>query len=207
MFDCVASQPIFNTKMEIFGYELLYRSSINSVCFDALDMNMATKDVIVTAFSDIGIEDITGGRKAFVNFTADLVLEEIPHMLSSDILVVELLEEMKPTPEVLSKCRKLKQKGYLIALDDFIYSEEYEALLEFADIVKIDFLSSSEEEIKEAVRQINGTRQKVLLAEKIETNESLAFAKSLGFTLFQGLLLLQARPFPPQRPSPWTHLS
>lgn len=186
MFDCVASQPIFNTKLEVFGYELLYRASTNSTCFDAPDKNTATKNVLVTAFSDIGIEDITNGRKAFVNFTADLVLEEIPHMLSSCILVVELLEDIKPTEAILEKCGNLKKKGYLIALDDFVYQAEYEPLLDLADIVKIDFLSCSEQEIADAVKKINSNRRKILLAEKIETNESLEFAKALGFTLFQG---------------------
>lgn len=134
---------------------MLYRASTNSTCFDAPDKNTATKNVLVTAFSDIGIEDITNGKKAFVNFTADLVLEEIPHMLSSCILVVELLEDIKPTEAILEKCGNLKKKGYLIALDDFVYQTEYEPLLDLADIVKIDFLSCSEQEIADAVKKIN----------------------------------------------------
>lgn len=193
VFDCVASQPIFNSKLDVFGYELLYRAGKDSTCFDAPDMNMATKDVIVTAFCDIGIEDITGGRKAFVNFTADLLLEEVPNMLSSDVLVVELLENMDPTSEVLSKCRSLKKKGYLIALDDFVYREEYEPLLSLADIVKIDFLNCRPEEIMKTVKQVCVDGRKILLAEKIETNESLEFARSLGFTLFQGFFFCRPK--------------
>src|SRR5690348_8748030 len=116
-------------KKEIFGYELLYRAGKDSTEYDGLDGSSATKDVLVTAFSDIGIEAITGGRKAFVNFTADLVLDEVPHMLSNDILIVELLEDVRPTEPVLAACRKLKRRGYLIALDDFTYSEEAEPLI------------------------------------------------------------------------------
>ena len=186
VFNCVASQPIFNTKLEIYGYELLYRSAANSTCFDATDMNMATQNVIVTAFSDIGIDEITGGKKAFVNFTTDLVLEETPYILSSNILVVELLEDVKPTDSVIRACKNLKKRGYLLALDDFIYSEEHEPLLDLADIVKIDFFNCSKHEIVDVVKRINKNRQKILLAEKIETYESLDFARSLGFTLFQG---------------------
>jgi EAL and modified HD-GYP domain-containing signal transduction protein len=141
---------------------------------------------MITAFSDIGIEEITSGKKAFVNFTTDLVLEEIPHMLSSNILVVELLEDVEPSGPVIVKCSNLKRKGYLIALDDFVYREDYEPLLDLADIVKIDFLNCSEQEITDTVRKINGNHRKIMLAEKIETNETLEFAKSLGFTLFQG---------------------
>jgi EAL and modified HD-GYP domain-containing signal transduction protein len=186
VFECVASQPIFNIKKEIFGYELLYRAGKESVAYDGLDGSSATKDVLVTAFSDIGIEQITGGRKAFVNFTADLVLDEVPHMLSNDILIVELLEDVLPTEPVLAACRKLKRRGYLIALDDFTYSEETEPLIGLADIIKIDFMKCDVEDIKRSVYKINTGRRKILLAEKIETYADLDFARSLGFNLFQG---------------------
>jgi len=193
VFDCVASQPIFNTKTEIFGYELLYRAGQDSTEYDGKDPNSATKDVMVTAFSDIGIEEITGGRKAFVNFTSDLILHEVPLMLSNNILVVELLEDIRPTEAVLAACRKLKKRGYLIALDDFVYSEEYEPLIQLADIVKIDFLNCSEKEIRRDVKKINSGHRKILLAEKVESYEDLAVAKSLGFTLFQGFFFCKPK--------------
>lgn len=193
MFDCVASQPIFNTKTEIFGYELLYRAEKSSTEYDGSDANLATKDVIVTAFSDIGIEELTGGKKAFVNFTSELVLHEVPLMLSNHILVVELLEDIVPTKELLDQCSKLKERGYLIALDDFVYREEYEPLLRLADIVKIDFLSNDRTEIRMMARKINRGQRKILLAEKVETYEELEFAKSVGFTLFQGFFFCRPK--------------
>ncbi|UOO37320.1 HDOD domain-containing protein [Oscillospiraceae bacterium CM] len=165
---------------------MLYRAGQDSVEYDAEDGSSATKDVLVTAFSDIGIEAITGGRKAFVNFTADLILEEVPHMLSNDILIVELLEDVRPTEAVLAACRKLKRRGYLLALDDFIYTEEAEPLVDLADIIKIDFMKCNVDSIAKSVYRITRNRRKILLAEKIETYEDLELARSLGFNLFQG---------------------
>ncbi|MPM03700.1 Cyclic di-GMP phosphodiesterase CdgJ [bioreactor metagenome] len=193
MFDCVASQPIFNTKTEIFGYELLYRAGMDSTEYDGKNASLATQDVLVTAFSDIGIEEITRGKKAFVNFTPELLLHEVPHMLSNHILIVELLEDIRPTKEVLNACRKLNEKGYLIALDDFVYSEEYDPLIDLADIIKIDFLNNDKGEIKRQVKKINSRHRKVLLAEKVETYEDLEFAKSEGFTLFQGFFFCKPK--------------
>lgn len=193
MFDCVASQPVFNTKAEIFGYELLYRAGKESTEYDAKDPNRATKNVLVTAFSDIGIEEITGGRKAFVNFTSDLILSEVPFMLSNNILIVEILEDIPPTENILKVCRKLKKRGYLIALDDFVYDEVYEPFVELADIIKIDFLNNTEIEIRKSVKKINYGRRKILLAEKVETYEDFEFAKSLGFTLFQGFFFCKPK--------------
>ncbi|MEL4106732.1 HDOD domain-containing protein [Oscillospiraceae bacterium WX1] len=165
---------------------MLYRAGQDSVEYDATDGSSATKDVLVTAFSDIGIEAITGGRKAFVNFTADLILEEVPHMLSNDILIVELLEDVRPTEAVLAACRKLKRRGYLLALDDFIYTEDAEPLVDLADIIKIDFMKCDVDSIAKSVYRITRNRRKILLAEKIETYEDLELARSLGFNLFQG---------------------
>ena len=186
MFDCIACQPIFNTKRDIYGYELLYRADMTSEKYDAVDGSSATRDVLVTAFSDIGIDKITGGKKAFVNFTSELILEELPHILPSRILVVELLEDVQPTEEVLSACKRLKERGYIIALDDFIYTEGYDPLIQLADIIKVDFLNSGEGYIRHLAKKIRNTPGKVLLAEKIETYEDFELARSLGFTLFQG---------------------
>ena len=186
MHGCVASQPILNLKKEIFGYELLYRSNKDSVGYDGVDGSLSTKGLILTAFSEIGIENITRGRKAFVNFTTDLILEEVPEMLSNDILVVEILESVELSESVLIACRELKKKGYLIALDDFVYSDEKDPLIALADIIKIDFRQYNEEEIKGLVEKLKKYRRKVFLAEKVETIEDFDLAVSLGFTLFQG---------------------
>lgn len=187
MHGCLASQPIFDLKKNIFGYELLYRADRNSTEYDAVDGNAATREVILTAFSEIGIERVTGGRKAFINFTTELILDEVPDMLSNDILVIELLEDIKPTEQILAVCKKLRRKGYLIALDDYRYSGETERLLEVADIVKIDFLQYDEKEIREITRKIKKkNRRKIFLAEKVETYSDYEMAISLGFSLFQG---------------------
>ena len=123
-----------------------------------------------------------------MNFTSELILEELPHILPSRILVVELLEDVQPTEEVLSACKRLKERGYIIALDDFIYTEGYDPLIQRADIIKVDFLNSGEGYIRHLAKKIRNTPGKVLLGKKITRTE---LARSLGFTLF-GLLLLQA---------------
>lgn len=83
---CIACQPILNTKKNIFGYELLYRSSVNSNCYDAKDGNTATRELLATAFGDIGIQKITGGKRSFVNFPANLLEENIPFLYSRTFL-------------------------------------------------------------------------------------------------------------------------
>lgn len=186
MFKCIACQPIFNRNLNVYGYELLYRKNEDSVSYDAADGNRATRDVIATAFTDIGIEEITGGRKAFINFTSDLILDEVPNMLSNKVLVVELLEEVRSSEPIINACRKLKQKGYILALDDFVYSEENKGLIELVDIIKIDFQSMGETGVRDTLNKLRRHPRKIILAEKIETQKEFELALSLGFSLFQG---------------------
>jgi c-di-GMP-related signal transduction protein len=186
LIGCVARQPIFDLKKNIYGYELLYRERVDSANYDGIDGNVSTKQLLVVAFSSIGIDKITGGHKAFVNFTQDLILDDVPFMLSNDVLVIEILEDVQPTPKVLNACRRLKNNGYLIALDDFVYRPGMEELIDLADIIKIDVLNNSKTAVEGYVRRINRKRRKILLAEKVETLSDFEWAKALGFSLFQG---------------------
>ena len=185
MSNCVARQPIFNEKLKIFGYELLYRNTHKSVAYDAVDGNIASSETIMRSFHEIGVERVTNGRRAFINFTEKLLLDDVATLLPKKILVVELLEDILPTPEVLEACTRLRSKGYLIALDDFRIDPAYMPLLTVADIVKVDFMTTAPDIIGALAQKLANTSIR-LLAEKIETYENFEFAKRMGFSLFQG---------------------
>ena len=191
---CIACQPILNTKKNIFGYELLSRSSPTSKNFDGNDGDKATRELLSTAFGDVGIKKITGGKRSFVNFPESLLRDDLPLLFSKDILVIEILESVEPNPENVEVCRKLRKQGYMLALDDFVYSREEDEMLKIANIVKIDFLQYPDRtglsEVIDNVRRVNPNI--VLLAEKVETEDNFNMARELGFTLFQGYFF--ARP-------------
>lgn len=184
---CIACQPILNTKKGVFSYELLYRSSLNSTKYDATDGVAATRELLATAFGDIGIKKITGGKRSFVNFPGKLLEEDIPLLYSKDILVVEVLETVEPTDCNIEALRRLKKHGYMIALDDFTYPKGYDEIVQMADIIKVDFLQYPDrEELQRLLNKLRRVGDKVLLAEKVETEENFEFARQLGFSLFQG---------------------
>ncbi len=180
----LARQPIFTKSQKLYGYELLYRSSqMNS--FHCSDGDKASSDVMISSFHLIGIENITGGKKAFINFTDQLIKEEIATLFPSKDLVVEILETVQPCGDIVASCSSLKSKGYMLALDDFVFSEEYMPLIAMADIIKVDFLSTPPH-IREMLVKTLKNRNIKFLAEKIETIEDFEMAKKLGYTLFQG---------------------
>ena len=180
----LARQPIFDHEQNVYAYEILYRSGIENV-YDGTDGDEASKSVLYNSFQTFGIDNLTNGKPVFVNFTEELINYEIATLFPTDLLVVEILEDVIPKEEIIENSKFLKEKGYKIALDDFVYTEEYEELIELANIIKVDFLLSDKEEIKKISKEL-ACRNVILLAEKVETREEFEFAKDLGFTLFQG---------------------
>ena len=181
----IARQPILNKYKKIFAYELLFRSGASDKTFMDTDADQATSRVVMESFFSRGVDSITGGKPAFINFTSRLLLENTATLFPKDRLIIEILETVEPTPEIISACRSLHRKGYKLALDDFVYSPELEPLIKMSKIIKFDFLSNTPEEIAYMIRNME-LKGKWLLAEKIETNDMFNIALDMGFTLFQG---------------------
>lgn len=180
----VARQPIFDIHNNVVAYELLFRNGDKNY-FEGTDGDSATLNVISNAFYSFGIKGVTGGKKAFINFTEKLLKEEVATILSPEDVTIEILENIEPTKEVIESCRKLKQKGYIIALDDFVFNEKYRELIFCADIIKVDFSITKGNERNKVFSDVNLKKIK-FLAEKVETIEEFNEAKRLGYSLFQG---------------------
>ncbi|MHB1380314.1 MAG: EAL and HDOD domain-containing protein [Desulfurivibrionaceae bacterium] len=181
----VARQPIFKRNKEVFAYELLFRSGLTNY-FDPLqDGEEATSKVITNSFLLIGIPAITEGKKAFINFSEDMLLKGYPSLFPKEIAVVEVLETVGATPEVVQACEALVGEGYVLALDDFLYEDRFLPLIKLAKIIKFDIRQMSLAELEHQAKIVSRYNVK-LLAEKIETNEEFEATKKLGFELFQG---------------------
>ncbi|MBM7556843.1 EAL and HDOD domain-containing protein [Halanaerobacter jeridensis] len=180
----VARQPIFNRNKEVYGYELLYRD-LNSDTSKNFDGDDATSEVLANTFSNIGVRNITQGKKAFINFTSNLLEKEVHSLFDNNILVIEILEDVKITEKIIKTCLNLKNENYIIALDDFVFDSSYKPLLKIADIIKVDFLITSKDERENLVEIANDYNIR-LLAEKVETKEEFQEAKKMGYSYFQG---------------------
>lgn len=180
----IGRQPIFDPQLKIAGYELLFRAS-GTVAYDGTDGDAATSTVIHHALMEIGLDDIIGDNPAFINFTKDLLINGAAQLLPADRVVLEILETVEIDDELIVGVKKLVDAGYQIALDDFVYAEEWLPLIELAHIIKFDVMEMSFEEIKEHVKRFSGMNIK-FLAEKVETQEEFNLFKQEGFDYFQG---------------------
>lgn len=180
----VARQPIFDRDKKIYAYELLFRTGMVNG-FPDIDGETATTSLLSSSFFTVGIDRVAAGKIAFINFTEDLIAKGTPQLFSSGKMMVEILENVEPTPEVINACQALKDQGYELALDDFIYAKKFEELLYLCDIIKIDFRLTSQEKIEEMTHSLKKYDCK-LLAEKVETYEEFQKAMKFGFDYFQG---------------------
>jgi EAL and modified HD-GYP domain-containing signal transduction protein len=186
----VGRQPIFDRRLCLHAYELLYRGA--GVDFaDFREGDQATSRVLLNAFTEFGLERLVGDHLAFVNLTRSFVVGERPLPVPPNRVVLEVLEDIHPDAEVLAGLRDLKRRGFRIALDDFVLREEFEPLLPLADVIKVDVREAAPADVRRIHDELRPTGAR-MLAEKVETRAQLDVCLDAGFDLFQGHFL--ARP-------------
>jgi EAL and modified HD-GYP domain-containing signal transduction protein len=180
----IGRQQILDRKLNIFAYELLFRGQDFDLA-DKDDATQATNQIVTDAILEIGINNIVDDHKAFINFTTQNILEKTPLHLPKDRIVIEVLENVKIDLRVINNLREMSRQGYLIALDDFVFTDEWKPLVEFANIIKLDVLEMGERRVREAIAQLKPYNLKIL-AEKVESHREYDYLCELGCEYFQG---------------------
>lgn len=184
----VARQPIYDRDGVVVADELLFRARATSSGADRSDSH-ATARVLVAAFTEFGLRDLSAGRVCFVNLTRDFLTGRLPLPFDGSQAVLEVLETTDVDADVIAGVTALVEQGYTIALDDFVLGGGHEPLLPLATYVKIDMLNASEPEVRAAVAECRRHGHLQLVAERLETPDTLRLAFTLGFELFQGDIL------------------
>jgi c-di-GMP-related signal transduction protein len=201
----IARQPIFDDKLKLFGYELLFRATGENVFRPYKE---ASGSLIVDSTMLFGLQSLTGYAKAFINLDLLALQRGTARLLPPDQVVLEILESITPTQEVVQLCAELCNEGYALALDDYVGHPKWEPLLPLVKFLKIDFQACdppARAAIANRYRAQLGAEATAnsmrLLAEKIESNDDLLEARALGYTYFQGFFFckpstLSAREIP-----------
>ncbi len=180
----LARQPIFDRQQKVVAYELLYRTSKDNYNPEK-DGKLATSEVISSSFLNIGLDRITRRKKAFINFTSELLQDETAFLLPKELIAIELTESLQADQDVWRACEKLSSAGYTMVLDDFDMNSKCMSLLDLVEIVKVDYQETGSEERTEIVDFLQKKKKK-MVAEKIETVQEYGDAMSAGYDYFQG---------------------
>jgi len=177
-------QPIMNWDHGIVAYELLFRAGAASNRADVLNPTQATAQVISHAFGELGIGGALGNNECFINLGKAMLMSDLIELLPKDRVVLEILEDVTMDAQLVARCRELRDQGFRLALDDFVYTPAYEPLLEFVEIVKVDLTLLSLDQVIDMPQRLPiGMR---LLAEKVETHVEFEICLNNGYELFQG---------------------
>ncbi len=179
----VARQPIFDTNGVVWGYELLYRRPDQTGIGDVSGA-VATASVIVNGYSAVR-PGMRQGQKLLINFTSDLLEAQVLKLMPPEVCIAEILEDAVPSAKLLDAVASLKAAGYQVAVDDYVGQDNLRPFLPLADIVKVDVLGLSPENVARLALTAR-TYPCKLLAEKVEDSEMAELCRRLGFGLFQG---------------------
>ena len=167
----MARQSILNANYEIYGFEFLYRGSRYDVS-KSNDAMGATSELLSNLFTAIQNNEKTNNLPAFINIDSSLIESPSFFPSFSDNIILEILEDVVASPQIIARIRNLKQRGFKFALDDFIFEPDRFKFLPYVDIVKIDISAIPFENIKKSL-PILQPYSLILLAEKVETEPYL----------------------------------
>ena len=186
----LARQPILNRQQKTIGYELLCRPiPRNTDVWQEEFGDQATGEVLITAFNEIGIDFVTGGLPAFINFTQFWI--ENPPLFTASKIIAEILENIEPTTKNIQAIKRLHETGFRLALDDYQGDPEKEAFFPYLDIIKVDIRLLPSLDVLSELIEKNKHYELTWLAEKVETREEFDACKAAGCDLFQGYFFSQ----------------
>lgn len=180
----VARQPVYDRSMHVFGYEVLFRDA-NRAQARIEDHDLASSQVIINTFLNIGLEHLVGSSRALIKLTEGLIINDQLLPMAPEQVVLEVPTEVQPSPAVIDGLKQLRARGYMIALEGFQPDSDRDVLLELADIVKMDLREHAPETLAQTIKFFHARKLK-LLADKIETHEHFQQASQAGADYFQG---------------------
>lgn len=182
-------QPILNREGQVYAYELLYRQGGMNQAGGVDDATAATSRVIINAISNFGLEKVLGDRKGFINIDVSLLMNPQLQSIPKERFVLEILEDVVVTPEIVERVRDLREEGYVFALDDITDSEEmyqnFKPLFPYVSVIKFEVLGVDRPKFEKMFAKYSRDKFR-FLAEKVETEDDFAWCKKLGFHLYQG---------------------
>ncbi|MFC7518225.1 EAL and HDOD domain-containing protein [Herbaspirillum sp. GCM10030257] len=177
-------QPILNRDHQLVAYELLFRDA-DTESANITDDVAATASVIAHAVQ-LGLANVIGNYLGFINVDAELLASDVVNFLPKQKVVLEILETVEPTENLIARVTDLAQAGFRFALDDVVAcSDAVQKLLPLVEVIKVEITGMSTERLTELASHFK-MKGKTLLAEKVETQEQFTLCMELGFHYFQG---------------------
>lgn len=185
----VSKQKILDKVNKTVAYELVFKDSSNKPIGFSNSLK-ATAQLIMNTINTTELDKLLDEHSmAFINVDEVTLTKGILDVLDKKRFVLNILEDIKLTEEVITQIVKYKKKGFQFSIEHFDSSarmiQKFKRLFNFIDIIKMDIITSEMENLERVMDKFKETRIK-LLAQGVESKEDLEDCKELGFDYFQG---------------------
>ncbi len=184
----IGRQPILDRDKGLAGYELLFRATAeNSARVETVTAaTMATADVVCKAFAELGLANVLGQARAFINVNGLFLESDLVELLPKDTVVLEIDVAAFADESLLPRCQDLKSKGYAFSLSGVTdVGDQLWPLVDLATWLKINIDSLPGDRLQTSARAL-GTTRRTLIAAHVESQTQMELCRLLGFHLFQG---------------------
>jgi EAL and modified HD-GYP domain-containing signal transduction protein len=188
----ISKQKIFDTKNRVFAYELLFKDSFDTP--QKISNNIKkTSQLIVNSISGDEIDKLLEKNiLAFIDIDENTLERGILDILDKNRFVLNISANIELQEQILTKIIQYKKRGFKISLEYFDSSTKmiikFQKLFNYIDFLKMDILTSEQENLEKIVQKFKGTHIK-LLAQNIETKNDYIKYLKIGFDYFQGYYL------------------
>lgn len=175
-------QGIYDRKHKINAYELLFDNNVNR----GNDREEAELQLICNCVS-VGLSQFVNNKKAFINFSEIAILEDIPSLLGSDLVVVQISENFILNNETKEALSELKKNNFTIVLNDVTDINKIVEFEEFINIFRISFAKTTKSQRSTLIRQIEHVNTKaIFMASDISKEEEYNEAIYENYYYLQG---------------------
>ena len=186
----LARQPIFDSKFNLHGYELLFRNGLTDHA-ELGGAEAATSKVLLSSLIDIGIDKVTAGNDCYINIDQNYINDiddfvGIP--LGTASLTLEFEIDAVYFEEHKEALTRLSSDGIKLALDHFVPDASLEHALKLFDVVKCDTKKLTHEQLIEASNLAKKYKCKIV-ATNIESYKKFPDLYKAGVDYFQGFFL------------------
>ena len=187
-YQLLAKQNIYTANKDIYAAELLFRSPMS---FSAKDVGaeLATHQVLANYCSSVVDASESLQAPVFINVDEDFVRNYSELPVNPEKVVIELNLEEDFGCDLADCLRQWVDRGFLLSLAGFDFSQKRLALLPLVRYIKVDVLGADLGAIKQKMAEVSLSPEQRWLAERIEDQACLEACIDAGFDLFQGYFL------------------
>lgn len=196
----IGRQPVLDRSQRIIGYEMMLRSKMLPMVKEPdMALRKMQDEALIRCLADLNIDRLLGDKLAFVGISPAMLESPLLLKLPSKGMVLAVRPDEGEVEEALLHCRKLRSRGYQIALDDFELNRGLEPFLAIAEFVRVDIPQFNAMELGDLAERCRDGGTLRFVAKNVATEDDFEVCHKLHFHCFEGNYFTRLRPSLPPR--------